>query len=93
MRVLNSLSVAALAFAASALLTQTASAERVCRQDCAGPVCQERCVETDGRSERIEGRGERREERRDERRDERLDVRPRPGIELRAPGVEVEVGR
>ncbi len=28
------------------------TAERVCRQDCVGPVCQERCVETEGRGDR-----------------------------------------
>jgi hypothetical protein len=91
MRILNTLSVAALAVAATALITQTASAERVCRQDCVGPVCQERCVETEGRGDRREGR----EDRREDRREERLEVRPdrRPGIELRAPGVEIEVGR
>jgi hypothetical protein len=65
------------------------SAERSCRQDCVGPVCQERCVETDGRAEpRIqEKREERFEQRREERREDRSE---RPGIELRVPGVEIE---
>src|ERR1700719_203447 len=66
MRILNTLSVAALAVAATALISQTASAERVCRQDCVGPVCQERCVQAEGRGDRregreTEGRGDRRE--------------------------------
>jgi hypothetical protein len=34
--------------ATAAFIPQTANAERVCRQDCVGPVCQERCVETEG---------------------------------------------
>jgi hypothetical protein len=82
------ISVAVTAF--GALVPQMASAERVCRQECAGPVCQERCVETDGRAGR-EGR-ERFEERREERREERFeDRRDRgPGIELRVPGIEIE---
>jgi hypothetical protein len=42
--------------AAAAFIPQTANAERVCRQDCVGPVCQERCVETEGRGDRREGR-------------------------------------
>jgi hypothetical protein len=88
-----------LAFAATiaviaASIPQTAnSAERTCRQECVGPVCQERCVETDGRAEpRIQ---ERREDRFEERREERREDRGerRPGIELRVPGVGVEIER
>jgi hypothetical protein len=80
MRMFNSLAIAATVVAAIALIPQTASAERVCRQECVGPVCQERCVES-------EGRGDRREERRDQRRDERREERRDrgPGIELRIP--------
>jgi hypothetical protein len=63
-----------------------ASAERVCRQDCVGPLCTERCTETQGRGDRREGVEHRREERRE--RDGRS-----PGIELRLPGVEIESGR
>jgi hypothetical protein len=49
------ISVAA-AFAASVvLLPQTASAERICKQECVGPVCSEKCVETEGRGDRREG--------------------------------------
>jgi hypothetical protein len=63
-----------------------ANAERVCRQDCVGPVCQERCAETEGRGDRREGREYRREDRR-ELREERRERGP--GIELRVPGVEI----
>jgi hypothetical protein len=89
MRIFNSLAVAAVAVAATALIPQTASAERVCRENCVGPVCQERCIETEGRG------GDRRREGREERRGERFEGRQerRPGVEIRAPGVEVEVGR
>jgi hypothetical protein len=44
----NSLAVATVVVAAAAFIPQIANAERVCRQDCVGPVCQERCVETEG---------------------------------------------
>jgi hypothetical protein len=89
MRIFNSLAVATVAVAAAALIPQTASAERVCRQDCVGPVCQERCVESEGRGDRregTEGRGDRREGR-EERREERREQSP--GIELRVPRIEV----
>jgi hypothetical protein len=71
-----------------AFIPQQASAERVCRQECAGPVCQERCVESSNRDReeiRTEGRGERREENRDDRREQKRE----PGVELKVPGVEV----
>lgn len=78
------------------VLTQPAAAERVCKQECVGPVCSEKCVES-GPSVRIEtdhdrtvGRGGRERdgvvierERRDRER----------GIELRTPGVNVEIGK
>ena len=83
MRIFNSLAIASVVVAAAAFIPQTASAERVCRQDCVGPVCQERCVESEGRGDRREGREERREDRREERRERG------PGIELRVPGIEV----
>lgn len=86
MRILNGLAVATVVVAAAAFFPQTASAERVCRQDCIGPVCQERCVETEGRGDRRDGREERREERREGREERR---ERGPGIELRVPGIEV----
>jgi hypothetical protein len=83
-----SLAGAAAVMATSALLSLTASAERVCRQECAAGVCKEQCVETTERERErviIEDRGERREEKREEKRE--------PGVELKAPGVGVEIGR
>jgi hypothetical protein len=77
--------------ATTALIPQ-AKADRVCRQECSGPVCTEKCVETTDRDREriiIEGRGDRREERREDRREENRE----PGIELKAPGVGVEIGR
>lgn len=88
--IFDTLAIAAVAMATSALIPQQASAERVCRQECSGPVCTEKCVETSDREREriiIEGRGDRREERREERRERE------PGIELKVPGVGVEIGR
>jgi hypothetical protein len=60
-----------------------ANAERVCRQVCLGPVCEERCTETQGRLDR---RDERRfEERREELREERREREPK--LDIIAPGV------
>ncbi len=81
--------LAAAAVAATALIPQTASAQRVCRQECVGIVCQERCIETEGRGERRDGIELRREGR--EFREERSERRG-PGLELRVPGVEIELG-
>jgi hypothetical protein len=81
----NALALAAGVMATTALTAPQARAERVCRQECSAGVCTERCVETTERERDkivIEGRGERREEKREE----------RPGIELKAPGVGVEIG-
>lgn len=35
----------AVAMAGSALLSLPASAERICNQDCVGPLCNKRCVD------------------------------------------------
>lgn len=85
---LSTLAIAAVALGTTTLAPSTASAERVCKQVCKGAVCKEECVETTVR-ERIttEGRDQRRDERHEERHDDR------PGIELRAPGVGVEIGK
>jgi hypothetical protein len=56
-------------------LTQTASAERVCRSVCEGSTCTQKCVEHEDRV--IIDR----------------DRAPPPGVELRAPGVGIEIGR
>jgi hypothetical protein len=86
MRILNALSFVAALAATAALLPTMASAERVCRSECVGPVCNEKCTETEGRSDRRDGVEIRRE---GERRQH--DGRA-PGVELRVPGVEVEIG-
>lgn len=58
-------------------LTQTASADRVCRSVCDGGACVQKCYEHNDRviidRDRDRDRG--------------------PGVELRAPGVGVEIGR
>jgi hypothetical protein len=94
MRLFNILAIVAVA--ATAFISQKASADRVCRQECSGPICQERCFETEGRGGQREGREgqEGREERREQRYEDRGDGRGRrPGIELRVPGVGIEIGR
>ena len=88
----NTLAVAATLLATIAFIPQQANAERVCRQECVGPVCKEQCVESRDRDRdqiRTEGRGERREEIREDRREQKRE----PGVELRVPGVGVEIGR
>jgi hypothetical protein len=88
--ILSALALAGAVIATTALTTPQARADRVCRQECSAGVCKEQCVETTDRDRDrivIEGRGERREEKREERHDER------PGVELKAPGVGVEIGR
>lgn len=87
MRTFNSLAIAATVVAVTAFIPQTASADRVCRQECVGPICQERCVESEGRGDRREERRDERDERREERREERRDRGP--GIELRIPGLDI----
>ena len=82
------ISVAATALAAVLFTPQLASAERVCHSVCNGGVCTERCVEREPSVEiRTEGRGHRHENWREERHDRR------PGLEFRAPGVGIEIGR
>lgn len=87
--ILNALAGAAALMATAALYSAPANADRVCRQECSSGVCKEECVETSARErERVttEGRGERREERREERYEDK------PGVELKGPGVGVEIG-
>lgn len=89
---LGSLAIAATVAATIAFIPEQASAERVCRQDCVGPVCKERCVESSDRDRdqiRTDGRAERREENRGDRREQKRE----PGVELKVPGVGVEIGR
>ena len=76
-----------------AFTPQQANAERVCRQDCVGSVCKENCVESRDRDHdkiRTEGRSDRSKDREDNREDSRD---RNPGVELKAPGVGVEIGR
>jgi len=85
----NSLAVAATLLATVAFIPQQANAERVCRQDCVGPVCKENCVESRDRDHdqiRTEGRSDRSKDREDSK-------DRNPGVELKAPGVGVEIGR
>ena len=79
----------AMAVAASAALSLPASAERLCREDCIGPLCNKNCVHRD--RDITVGRGVRD---RDVAIEERRRVRE-PGVEIRSsrPGVDVEIGR
>ena len=79
----------ALTMAASGALSLPASAERICREDCVGPLCSKNCVDRDrdvtvGRGMR--DRGVTIEERRRVR---------EPGVEIRRsrPGADVEIER
>jgi hypothetical protein len=93
MRLFNILAIAATVAATAAVVPQTASADRVCRQECVGPVCQERCVESEDRSgqrggrEGLEGREGREGIQRHEERNRDS------GIELRVPGARIDIGR
>jgi hypothetical protein len=83
----------AVAVAGSALISVPASAQRVCNQNCVGPLCNEQCVESNRDRDVTVGRGRARdrdviiEERRYRDRD--------PGVEIRRsrPGVDIEIGR
>ena len=79
----------ALAMAASAVLSLPASADRICRQDCIGPLCNKNCVHRD--RDITVGRGVRD---RDVTIEERRRVRE-PDVEIRRsrPGVDVEIER
>jgi hypothetical protein len=93
MRLFNILAIAAAA-AAITLIPQKASADRVCRQECSGPICQERCFETEGRGGQREGReGREGRDGREHRYEEREGRGRGPGIELRIPGGAIEIGR
>ena len=79
----------ALATAASAALSLPANADRICREDCVGPLCNKNCVHRD--RDITVGRGVRD---RDVIIEERRRVRE-PGVEIRRsrPGVDVEIER
>jgi|EndMetStandDraft_8_1072994.scaffolds.fasta_scaffold173040_2 hypothetical protein len=79
----------ATAVAGTALLSLPASAERVCTQNCVGPVCSEQC--TDRGRDMTVGSGRRdRDVIIEERRERRA-----PDVEIRRsrPGVEIDVVR
>ena len=80
MRTAHALAIA-LAVASSAALSLPASAERVCREDCIGPLCNRNCVQRD--------RGYRD---RDVTIEERRRLRE-PGVEIRRsrPGVDIDI--
>jgi hypothetical protein len=79
----------AIAVAGSAALSLPASAERICREDCVGPLCNKNCVHRD--RDVTVGRGVRD---RDVTIQERRRVRE-PGVEIRRsrPGTSVEIDR
>jgi len=79
----------ALAMAASAALSLPSSADRICREDCVGPLCNKNCVHRD--RDVTVGRGARD---RDVIIQERRRVRE-PGVEIRRsrPGADVEIER
>jgi hypothetical protein len=79
----------ALATAASAALSLPASADRICREDCVGPLCNKNCVHRD--RDITVGRGVRD---RDVIIQERRRVRE-PDVEIRRsrPGVGVDIER
>jgi hypothetical protein len=82
------------AVAGSALLSLPASAERVCNQNCVGPLCNEQCTKRTPDVDVTVGR-----ERRDrdkviiEERNRRTGPDVEIGKEERRPGVDIEVGR
>jgi hypothetical protein len=93
MRLLTGMAAALCVSAATLAYSQAARADTTCRENCDGGVCRSVCYETEGRGDRDDDRSAR-EERRDRReeREERRDNRD-PAIELRVPGVGVEIGR
>ena len=94
MRLLKTVILLAGMAATLAFIPQAANADKVCKEVCSAGVCRQDCIETEGRGDRREGvREERREERREDRREERREERRGPGLELRVPGVDLEVGR
>jgi hypothetical protein len=78
----------AIAMAGSAALSLPASAERICKENCVGPLCNKECVHRD--RDLTVGRGGHRDVTIEERRHVR-----EPGVEIRRsrPGVDVEINR
>jgi hypothetical protein len=81
----NVIAIAALAAATTSLMPLQASAERVCRQECIGPVCTEKCVEETTDRDRTQGQGQRQgqeEKREQEKRDQPV-IQVVPGVQIR----------
>ena len=91
MRTAHALTLA-VALAGSALISLPASAQRVCNQNCVGPVCNEQCVESNRDRDITVGRGRRD---RDVIIEERRYRDREPGVEIRRfrPGLEIGIGR
>jgi hypothetical protein len=80
-RMFNCLTIAAAVMGAATLLSPQAHADRVCKKECSAGVCKEQCVETQDRDRdrvTIEHREERHED--------------KPAVDLKVPGVGVEIG-
>ena len=88
MRMFTTIAIAATALASVAIVPQTASADQVCKEVCRSGTCVKRCTEVRGHD--VDIRAERRDGPRREWREERHE---RPGVELHAPGIGIEVGR
>ena len=80
MRSITLLGTAAAVLTAMTLLTVPASADRVCHKVCNGDVCKSTCVQ---RNDRLYMQD----------RDRDYYHHRRPGVELRGPGVGVDIGR
>ena len=82
MRTLAVISMAATALTASLFVSQTANAERVCKERCEAGVCEQKCVEMrDG----DRGRGDRVDRDRGHDRHQ--------GVDVHVPGLNVNIGR
>jgi hypothetical protein len=81
MRSITLMGAAAVVLSATTLLAVPASADRVCKQVCDNGFCRSRCVE---RSDRLYNY--------DRDRDYYYHHR-RPGVGVRVPGVDIDIGR
>ena len=80
MRSITLLGTAAMVLSATTLLAVPASADRVCHKVCNEGICRTTCVQ---RNDRLYMRD----------RDSDYYHHRRPGVELRGPGVGVDIGR
>jgi hypothetical protein len=77
-KILIGVATAALWFA----LSHVANAEQICRQDCVDGTCVSRCVERSDPGVTVRDHDE-----------DYRDRDRRPGVDIRVPGVGVEIGR